>query len=207
MLESLILVLALCIDTFVAGIAYGTDRIKIPLSSNIVITTVCSLFLALSLSLGSLLKEFMSPSFASILSFALLFSLGVLRLFESFFKSYIQNFSSIGAPLTFKLFDFKFVLEIYANETKADYDKSKTLTIKESIYLAVALSIDSIAVGFGSSLVSFNFIQILLLSFTIGILALFLGVNIGKKFIEKVNINLSWLSGAMLVCLAIIRLI
>ena len=81
MLESLILVLALCIDTFVAGIAYGTDRIKIPLSSNIVITTVCSLFLALSLSLGSLLKEFMSPSFASILSFALLFSLGVLRLF------------------------------------------------------------------------------------------------------------------------------
>ncbi|WP_343009233.1 manganese efflux pump, partial [Blautia obeum] len=113
----------------------------------------------------------------------------------------------IGAPLTFKLFDFKFVLEIYANETKADYDKSKTLTIKESVYLAVALSIDSIAVGFGSSLVSFNFIQILLLSFTIGILALFLGVNIGKKFIEKVNINLSWLSGAMLVCLAIIRLI
>ncbi|CEQ09751.1 sporulation protein YtaF [[Clostridium] sordellii] len=207
MLESLILVLALCIDTFVAGIAYGTDRIKIPLSSNIVITTVCSLFLALSLSLGSLLKEFMSPSFASILSFALLFSLGVLRLFESFFKSYIQNFSSIGSPLTFKLFDFKFVLEIYANETKADYDKSKTLTIKESVYLAVALSIDSIAVGFGSSLVSFNFIQILLLSFTIGILALFLGVSIGKKFIEKVNINLSWLSGAMLVCLAIIRLI
>ena len=207
MLESLILVLALCIDTFVAGIAYGTDRIKIPLSSNIVITTVCSLFLALSLSLGSLLKEFMSPSFASILSFALLFSLGVLRLFESFFKSYIQNFSSTGAPLTFKLFDFKFVLEIYANETKADYDKSKTLTIKESVYLAVALSIDSIAVGFGSSLVSFNFFQILLLSFSIGILALFLGVNIGKKFIEKVNINLSWLSGAMLVCLAIIRLI
>ncbi|GAA0106606.1 sporulation membrane protein YtaF [Paraclostridium sordellii] len=207
MFESLILVLALCIDTFVAGIAYGTDRIKIPLSSNIVITTVCSLFLALSLSLGSLLKEFMSPSFASILSFALLFSLGILRLFESFFKSYIQNFSSTGAPLTFKLFDFKFVLEIYANETKADYDKSKTLTIKESVYLAVALSIDSIAVGFGSSLVSFDFVQILLLSFTIGILALFLGVNIGKKFIEKVNINLSWLSGAMLVCLAIIRLI
>ncbi|MVO71458.1 sporulation membrane protein YtaF [Paeniclostridium sordellii] len=207
MFESLILVLALCIDTFVAGIAYGTDRIKIPLSSNIVITTVCSLFLALSLSLGSLLKEFMSPRFASILSFALLFSLGILRLFESFFKSYIQNFSSTGAPLTFKLFDFKFVLEIYANETKADYDKSKTLTIKESVYLAVALSIDSIAVGFGSSLVSFDFVQILLLSFTIGILALFLGVNIGKKFIEKVNINLSWLSGAMLVCLAIIRLI
>jgi tRNA(Leu) C34 or U34 (ribose-2'-O)-methylase TrmL len=32
MFESLILVLSLCIDTFVAGIAYGTDRIKIPMA-------------------------------------------------------------------------------------------------------------------------------------------------------------------------------
>ncbi|MEG0181333.1 MAG: sporulation membrane protein YtaF [Paraclostridium sp.] len=207
MLESLILVSSLCIDTFVASIAYGTDRIKIPFASNIVINMVCSLFLAISLSLGSILKEFLSPEVASTLSFTLLFTLGILRLFESFFKTYVQNFSTLGAPLTFKLFDFKFVLEIYANETKADYDKSKNLTLKESIYLAVALSLDSIAVGFGSSLVSINFFQILILSFLIGVLSLFLGVYIGKKFIEKIDINLSWLSGSMLILLAILRFI
>lgn len=207
MLESLILVSSLCIDTFVASIAYGTDRIKIPFASNIVINLVCSLFLAISLSLGSILKEFLSPGIASTLSFTLLFTLGILRLFESFFKTYVQNFSNLGAPLTFKLFDFKFVLEIYANETKADYDKSKNLTLKEAVYLAVALSLDSIAVGFGSSLVSINFFQILFLSFVIGVLSLFLGVCIGKKFIEKVDINLSWLSGSMLIFLAILRFI
>lgn len=205
MIESLILVSSLCIDTFVASVAYGTDRIKIPFYSNIVINLVCSLFLGISLTLGGLLKDFLSPSTASILSFLLLLSLGFFRLFESFFKTYVQNFSNAGAPLTFKAFDFKFVLEIYANETKADYDKSKTLTLKEAIYLAVALSLDSLAVGFGSSLVSINYLQVLILSFIVGTCCLFIGVHIGKKFIEKVDLNLSWLSGLMLIILAFIR--
>lgn len=207
MIESLILVSSLCIDTFVASIAYGTDRIKIPFYSNIVINLVCSLFLGLSLCLGGLFKKFLSPETASIFSFILLLSLGLFRLFESFFKSYVQRFSNIGAPLTFKIFDFKFVLEIYANETKADYDKSKKLTLKEAIYLAVALSLDSLAVGFGSSLVSINYLQVILLTFIIGILSLFLGVKIGTNFIEKINLNLSWLSGLMLIVLACIRFI
>ncbi|MGL4797227.1 MAG: hypothetical protein ACRC1Y_04290, partial [Paraclostridium sp.] len=61
MLESLILVLSLCIDTFVASIAYGTDRIKIPISSAIIINGVCTSFLALSLFLGSIFKDILSP--------------------------------------------------------------------------------------------------------------------------------------------------
>lgn len=207
MIESLILVSSLCIDTFVASIAYGTDRIKIPFYSNLVINFVCSLFLGIALALGGFLKDFLSPNTASVLSFALLLSLGFFRLFESFFKTYVRKFSSVGAPLTFKVFDFKFVLEIYANETKADYDKSKTLTLKEAVYLAVALSLDSLAVGFGSSLVSINHLQVVILSFVIGTCCLFIGVRIGKKFIEKVDLNLSWLSGLMLIVLAFIRFI
>lgn len=207
MIESLILVSSLCIDTFVASMAYGTDRIKIPFSSNIIINFVCSLFLSLSIAFGYIFKELLSPEMATNISFILLISLGTIRLFESAFKTYALKFSNIGAPLTFKVFDFKFVLEIYANETKADYDKSKNLSPKEAVYLAVALSIDSLAVGFGSSLVSINYIQIILLSFVIGVCSLFLGVYIGKKFIEKVDINLSWLSGSLLILLAILRFI
>lgn len=207
MLESLILVLSLCIDTFVASIAYGTDRIKIPVPSALIINGVCSSFLAISLFLGSLFKDVLSPSFASNLSFSLLMILGVYRLFESFFKTYIHKVSNIGSPLTFKVFDFKFVLEIYANETKADYDKSKILTSKEALYLATALSLDSLAVGFGCSLGNVRYLEVIILSLVIGLVSLLLGVIIGKKFVEKVDINLSWLSGAMLILLAILRFI
>lgn len=207
MFESLILVLSLCIDTFVASIAYGTDRIKIPMSSALIINLVCSSFLSISLFFGSIFKDILNPSVASTLSFSLLMILGVYRLFESFFKTSIYKISNIGAPLTFKVFDFKFVLEIYANETKADYDKSKVLTPKEALYLATALSLDSLAVGFGSSLGNVRYIEVVLLSLIIGIASLLCGVKIGKKFIEKIDINLSWLSGVMLIVLAIVRFI
>lgn len=205
MLQSLLLVLSLCIDTFVASIAYGTDKIKIPFSSALIINAVCSSFLAFSLFLGSVFKDFLSPNTASIMSFSLLLILGVYRLFESIFKTYIQKFSNTEVPLTFKVFDFKFVLEIYANETKADYDKSKILTSKEAFYLAVALSLDSLAVGFGSSLGSVRYLEVILLSLVIGISALLIGSGLGSRFVQKVDINLSWLSGAILIVLALMR--
>lgn len=207
LLESLLLVFSLSIDTFVASIAYGTSKIKIPFYSALIINGVCSVFLATSLLVGSVFKDFLQPSVATTLSFCLLFILGVYRLFECFFKSYIQKFSNIGVPLTFKLFDFKFVLEIYANETKADYDKSKVLTAKEAFYLSVALSLDSLAVGFGSSLGSVHYFEVIFLSLVIGLIALLVGCFLGSKFIEKIDINLSWLSGVMLIVLAIIRFI
>ncbi len=205
MLQSLLLVLSLCIDTFVASIAYGSDKIKIPFTSALIINGVCSSILGVSLFLGSSFKDTLSSNIASTMSFYLLLLLGVYRLFESFFKNYINKFSYKQVPLTFKLFDFKFVLEIYANETKADYDKSKLLNSKEAFYLAIALSLDSLAVGFGSSLGSVHYVEVLVLSLIVGIFSLLLGSYLGSRFIEKVDINLSWVSGAILIFLALIR--
>ena len=99
-----------------------------------------------------------------------------------------------------------FVLQVYADETKADFDNSKVLTIKESLYLASALSFDSIAVGFGDSLGNNDYIFSIVLCFFIGVLAVSLGQLLGKKLIEKSNLNLSWLSGIILMILAIKRL-
>lgn len=207
MLVSLLLVSSLCIDSFVASIAYGTSKIKIPPKSIIIINLVCTLTLACSLLIGSVFKHFLSGNLPAVLGFIILMSLGVYRLFEYFFKSYISKQSQCDYPLTFKLFDFNFVLQVYADETKADFDKSKSLNSKESFYLALALSLDSLAVGFGSSLGSINYIQTLILCFVIGVFAVSLGVFLGKKFSETLHLELSWLSGVLLIILAIIRVL
>lgn len=205
MLESLLLVSSLCIDSFVASIAYGTSKIHIPPLSAIIINLVCTLTLAFSLLLGSIIKNFLPGRLPIILGFILLMTLGIYRLFEFIFKSYISKRSKADTPLTFKIFDFNFVLEVYADEIKADFDKSKCLNSKESFYLALALSLDSIAVGFGSSLVAINYAQVLILCFIIGILAVSIGVFLGHKFAEKLHFELSWLSGLLLIVLAIVR--
>lgn len=207
MLESLLLVSSLCIDSFVASIAYGASKIHIPPLSAIIINLVCTLTLAFSLLLGSIIKNFLPGRLPIILGFILLMTLGIYRLFEFIFKSYIAKRSKADTPLTFKIFDFNFVLEVYADEIKADFDKSKCLNSKESFYLALALSLDSIAVGFGSSLVAINYVQVLILCFIIGILAVSIGVFLGHKFAEKLHFELSWLSGLLLIVLAIVRVL
>ena len=42
MIESLLLVLAVSLDAFVASIAYGTNKIKIPFVSATIINIICS---------------------------------------------------------------------------------------------------------------------------------------------------------------------
>ena len=152
MFEALILVLSVSIDSFLASISYGTSKIKIPLRSALIIDIISSSMLGISLIIGGILQNYISLNIAKAISFVVLFFLGFYRLFESLFKSYINKKSKEVSPFKFKLFDFNFVLQVYANEIKADFDKSKNLSSKESIYLAFALSLDSLAVGFGSSL-------------------------------------------------------
>jgi len=207
MLESLLLVSSLCIDSFVASIAYGTSKIRIPFVSAIIINLVCTITLAFSLLIGSIFKSFLPGNLPVVLGFLLLMALGIYRLFEYVFKSYISKCSKSDSPLTFKIFDFQFVLQVYADEIKADFDNSKCLNIKESFYLALALSLDSLAVGVGSSLGSINYIQVLILCFFIGIIAVSFGVFLGRKFAQKLHFEFSWLSGVLLIVLAIIRIL
>ena len=207
MLESLLLVSSICIDSFVASIAYGTSKIRIPPLSTLIINLVCTITLACSLFMGSIFKSFLPGNLPIILGFLLLMIIGIYRLFEYIFKAYISKCSNSDKPLTFKIFDFQFVLQVYANEIKADFDNSKCLNIKESFYLSLALSLDSLAVGVGSSLGSINYIQVLILCFFIGIIAVSFGVFLGRKFAQKLHFEFSWLSGVLLIVLAIIRIL
>ncbi|AWK52704.1 sporulation membrane protein YtaF [Clostridium beijerinckii] len=207
MLESLLLVSSLCIDSFVASIAYGTSKIRIPPLSIILINLVCTITLACSLFIGSIFKSFLPGNLPTILGFLLLMAIGIYRLFEYIFKAYISKCSKSNSPLTFKMFDFQFILQVYADEIKADFDNSKCLNVKESFYLALALSLDSLAVGFGSSLCSINYIEVLILCFVIGMFCVSLGVFLGRKFAQKIHFELSWLSGLLLIILAIIRVL
>ena len=205
MIETLLLVLSVSIDSFLASISYGTSKIRIPFSSALIVDIISSTMLGSSLLVGSFLQDYISLNIAKIISFIILFLLGIYRLFESILKSYINNNSKELSPFKFKLFDFNFVLQVYADEIKADFDKSKILTSKESIYLAFALSLDSLAVGFGSSLLTINYIEVFIISIIIGLIAILLGACVGRKFVESTNLNLSWLSGLMLIILAFLR--
>ncbi|MCY6959315.1 sporulation membrane protein YtaF [Clostridium brassicae] len=206
MLESLLLVSVLSLDAFVASVAYGTNKIKIPFISATIINIISSSFLALSLALGSVIKKVVPLNITSIISFIVLLLFGIYYLAESIIKTYVSKHSN-SKKVKLKFCDLNFIIDIYIDETKADIDHSKNLNPKEALYLAIALSLDSLAVGFGSSLGNINYIQIILLSLVMNMVAIYGGMLIGKKFVEKSKLNLSWLSGVILIVLATMRIL
>ncbi len=205
MFESILLVTALSIDAFVASIAYGTNKIKIPFLSVITINFVCSSLLGISLYAGSMIKELVPGNLMGYIGIVILFILGIYHLFEGLIKSQLDKYLEKANKVNFELFNFKFVLEIYVDETKADFDQSRRLNAKEALALGVALSIDGVAAGFGSALGTINYAQILLASLLFHMGAIWLGVWVGGKVAEKIKINMSWISGTILIFLAILR--
>lgn len=202
MIPAFLLIASVCIDAFIASMAYGTSKIKIPFVSSLLISFIGSFILGISLFLGGILKDFLPEKISIFFSFSILMIIGIYRLFESLFKAFIRKGSKTDKPLTFKMFDMNFVLQVYADETKADFDKSKTLTLKESFYLSIALSFDSLATGIAGSALIESYILTIILCFITGIILIYLGVFIGKKLSEKTNLDLSWISGFLLMLLA-----
>lgn len=202
-----LLVLVVSLDAFVASIAYGSKKIKIPFLSTLIINFICAIFLAVSIFLASQFKKFLPNNLASILSFLILLSLGIYYLFEALIKSYLESKSKMKKNLEFKFSNIRFMINIYIDETTADRDYSKTLDYKEASYLGIALSLDSLAIGFGSGLASINYLALISLSLIIGMVAVRIGLFIGHNLAQAKNVNLSWLAGLILIFLALSRFI
>lgn len=204
--EAILLVTALSVDAFVASFAYGTNHIKIPFRSVVVINVICSFILAVTLILGAVLRPFISEAVTKAICFVILLLLGVAKLFDSSIKSCIRKHNGINKEFNFSVFQLRCILSIYADPEEADRDCSRLLSPAEAASLAVALSLDGLAVGFGAGLADVSITQVVFFSLILGTLAVEVGCFLGNKVAQKLNLNLSWLSGALLLLLAIMKL-
>jgi len=173
--EALLIAAAVSLDAFAASFAYGGKRIKIPLLSVLVISFVCAASLGVSLLAGEILGVFLPKQLTVLISFGILFSLGIWKLLDD---SELKNF---------------------------DTDDSKIISVGEAAALAVALSLDGLAVGFGAALGNANSVAVILCAFAIGAAAVWLGGFLGLKIARKTKV--SWISGVLLILLAFAQLI
>ena len=205
-LEALLIVTALSIDAFVSGFAYGANKIKIPLSSVTVINIICSGILALSLLLGGLLHSCLPPQLTTSICFLLLLCLGVTKIFDSAIKTLIRRHRTFQKNIHFSAFHLGFILNIYANPEDADRDHSRVLSPLEATYLAIALSLDGLAVGFSAGITNTSPVLVIAFSLILTCVAIGLGCWLGNKFTQKLQFDFTWLSGVLLIFLAIMKL-
>lgn len=204
-LEAILFTLALSTDALITSLAYGSNKIKIHWSSALIIAFICTGILGISLLLGSLIKTFIPEGVLKYISFTILILLGLAKLMDNMIKTLINKYTIIDKKLKFTMFNLNFILNIYANPSEADLDQSKTISSKEALSLALALSLDSMAAGLGAAIGDINIPAVILLSIVLTVVSIKFGEFIGNKISDKIPF-ISWLGGVILIVVAFLRI-
>jgi len=206
-LSAALLALTLSLDAFAAAFAYGCKQIKIPLLSGGIIAIICTATTAVSFLIGAILMPFISTNLVIWISFGILFAIGLAKLLDSITKSIIKKITHFEKEITLSVFNFKFILHVYANPEAADADVSKHISPREAAVLALSLSLDGFAVGLGAALLGLNGWLVVVFSLLANGLALWLGGVLGYKAAQNLRFNISWLAGVLLIALAFTRFV
>lgn len=201
MYRELFLALAVSIDTYLTAAAYQSGEIKISALSKAVISLIGAAVLGVSLFLSELLGERLPDSLCETAGFVILIVIGMVTIFKSIIRSLIRRISGSSSG-RISLSGFGLVVSIYLDDTAADVDKSKSLSVSEAAALAAAGSLDSAATGLSCGFTGVSPLYAFVFAFAAGLIALTAGAFTGKK-ISSLRRDFSWVGGAVLIIFAV----
>ena len=176
-LKAALLSLSLSLDAFAAAFSSGTCQIRIPALSVWIISVTCSILTGAGILLGLLFSGIIPPHLMQWIGFATLFFLGIIKFFDK------------------------------QTPDHADKDHSKRISPKEAFGLAVAVSMDGLAAGFGSMLTLSALLPVLFFSLLFGITAVSLGARRGWKISGSLPVRPGLISGVLFLILAVCSLL
>lgn len=214
MLSYFILAISSSIDSLGLGITYGIKNTKITIFAKIILFFTSLLFSSISISIGNLINNFFPSVVCNILSFLILFLMGVWIIVQAFNTSSKQKDIS-RASKNKKIYKFfikslGITIQIIKNPVNSDLDNSKKIEAREALYLSLALSLDSLCIGIGNSVMGNTSFIFPLLVATFQFIFLSIGLLFGKKINRVTNIpdNIwSIISGFLLIFISILKLI
>lgn len=205
--QAFFLVLALSLDTFTAGVALGTQKITVPFQSVLAISLTCSASLWLAISLGGWIGNWISPRTGAVIGCVILVMMGSVRLFDGVIKELLRRCCENKEGMVFYRKNLKIFLQVCVDSAQADFNRSQSLSVPEAISLAVALSVDGLAAGVGAGILDVSHWLIFLIAMLINLFAVHLGCRTGIRFSRKHEQDISWVAGALLIVLGLIKLI
>ena len=184
-LSSLLFALSANADNFVVGLSYGICKIKIGLASSLLVSLITMAGTIFSMSLSRILVNYIPGNSANLIGGIMLMLIGGWTIVESLLKR-VQT------------------VEILKNPEKADKDNSSHIDAKESIILALALSINNIGLGIGASITGLNILLTSALTFIFSIIMLVVGCFLGSFYLSKLfSKRATIISGLIIIALGI----
>lgn len=174
--------LAVSADGFIAGLAYGIKKIRIPFLSLIVIASASALAVSCSMLLGQGIAAILPHETAKRLGAILLILMGTFFLIKALCDRLDNLPASEDEPLvTLNLKSLGIVIKILKEPAAADLDASGEISQKEAFFLGLALAVDAMGAGIGIAMAGYN---ILFTALSVGVLKFILvngGIGLGKR--------------------------
>ena len=206
MLQGLLRVLAVCIDAYFAAFSYGSSKIKLTFVSAFIVSLIGAAALMISIFFSDVIGEIIPQTAGNIIGFITLLLLGLVTLFKDIIKN-VVNRSENGKRICFKYGGVGLVVEICIDGLKADMDNSKVITYNEAITLGIALSLDSLVSGVGAGFLGVNMWFVAFSALIFCMIALMSGYFTGKLLSSKTTKDRSWISGVILIVIAVLKVI
>ena len=200
-MTALLLSVSANLDTLAVCISYGLKKVKLSFIGALLISLITSLGTFLSMYLGKIITNFISPKIVTIIGGILLIILG-LKIVIDFLKKYRK--SNTKDLLRHKKVSYG---EILDNPIKADADNSGDIDIKECITLSIALTLNNLSVGMAASIAGISILLNTLFTFLLTWLNIGLGFYVGNKYASKLVGEYSDLiSGVLIIILGIYQI-
>lgn len=173
--------LAVSADGFVAGIAYGINKIRIPLFSLVVIALASACAVTISMICGKGLASILPDFVASAAGALILLVIGIYFLLRAC-REKIAGLEGNGEdPLVIlNIRSLGIIIHILKEPSSADLDASGEISAREAFFLGFALALDALGAGIGVAMAGFN---ILFTAIAVGMLKFILinsGIIIGR---------------------------
>lgn len=191
----LFLVIAVSLDGFTVGLAYGMQRIRIPLSSLAMIMLLSGSIVFISMTLSALIQPYISPDVAEQIGGAILIILGTFSLWNILYNGQQKA----------KHESFPNIRTILVKPEKVDLDQSGTISLQESILLGIALSLDAFGAGFAAALLNYSPLLTTVLIATFSGLFVYSGMSVGRFLAHKKGVRqMIYAPGLLLITIGLI---
>ncbi|KAJ51856.1 putative sporulation protein YtaF [Clostridium tetanomorphum] len=168
-------------DSFIVGISYGINKIRIDFINNLFIATISGLGTFLSMAFGKLLLNIIPVEKANLIGSIVLILFGLYMLISSSKNKHNKDEASTKNIQQ----DKNYYYNVLNNPEIIDIDGSKNIELKESLSLGIVLSINNIGLGIAASVIGLNVYITSISSLLFGMIFIQLGHFVGEKFLSK----------------------
>lgn len=212
LLTYILFALALNLDSFGAGVAYGARQIKVPLLSLVIISLISVAAISISMLGGQILLSLIPVSLAHRFGGVLLLLIGFWVLFQTRRGEHrkekeAHQENSVTRMLEIHIRPLGLAIQVLREPDRADLDNSGVISPREALVLGAALAMDAFGAGFAVSMLGFS------ISITAAVVGLghflltFLGIIAGRTIItSRVGRQLTALPGCILILLGLFKI-